>query len=249
MNERTNIMINQVRLDQPFTLPRDLKDLTRKHLKILYPYFHKHIIDTDKKIHNTLNVKALSHDEPLSTFVTVMMFYMFNLPFEAYCLVHTKDLEKIKAAGFKTPAKSIFKKQILSRLKTADFSPKDLETAEKLIDEYRYPYEIDFFLPYDDKFLDPENRLYWNTTTINKIFGEELPEAVTALKQHEEKTCLVKCIIRLNHFHFINRDEFIIEVIKHFTYQLISDYDYPIKFNTTTTKPITATHILDVKEI
>lgn len=241
-------MIMQIRLDQPFTLPRSLKDFTRKNLKTLYPYFHKHIIDTDKKIHNNLNVNAIPYDKALQTLVSEMDKLLDNLPFEAYCLVHTKDMEKIKASGIKTPAKSIFTSKTLKRLKSGKLSEEKLAMAETLMEEYDKPYEIDFFMPYDDKYLAEENRLFWDESTMNKIFATAIPEAVNLLKQ-AKNTYLVKCIIRYKHFSDEDKNTFIIEVLKHFTYSLMTGYNYPIKFKSTTTHGIKAAHILNVTEL
>lgn len=238
-------MIMQIRVDQPFTLPRSLKDFTRKNLKTLYPYFHKHIIDTDKKIHNTLNTAAIPRDPELNTLVEEMDKLLYNLPFEVYCIIHTNDMEAIKRKGFRIPARSIFNKRTLDRLASSGFHEDKLLLAESILNKYNEEYEIDFFMPYTESYIDKENRLFSDKTTMNKIFGSTLPEAICYLNS-EKNACLMRCIVRYRNFCEDDKRAFIIEILKHFTYNLISGYNYPISFISSTSTNIKASRILDI---
>lgn len=241
-------MIMQIRVDQPFTLPRSLKDFTRRNLKTLYPYFHKHIIDTDKKIFNTLNAAAIPRDRDLKELVEEMDKLLYNLPFEVFCIIHTNDIDAIMQKGFRIPARSIFNKRTLSRLAENNFDKDNLFRAENILDKYNDGYEIDFFMPYKESFIYNESPLFSDTTTMSRIFNETLPEAIHCLNS-EKNACLMRCIVRYRNFCEADKNDFIIEILKHFTYSLVSGYDYPITFSSSTSANIKASRILEITKI
>lgn len=241
-------MIMQIRVDQPFTLPRSLKDFTRRNLKTLYPYFHKHIIDTDKKVYNTLSTAAIPRDKALNNLVEEMDKLLYNLPFEVFCIIRTNDTDTIIQRGFKIPARSIFKTRTLNRLALGGLSEDKLSLAKTILDEYDGGYEIDFFMPYKDNYIHENNPLFSDKTTMNRIFGDSLPEAISCLNS-EKNTYLMRCIVRYRNFCNDDKSAFIIEVLKHFTYSLISGYDYPIIFQSSTSENIKASRILEITRI
>lgn len=238
-------MIMPIRLNQPFTLPIDIKYVTRSNLKILYPYFHRRIIESDGKIHNTLNENCIEHDKNLKQLVDTIDGILKTKPFEAYFIINTNTPEKIRNSGYRIPAKSIFINRCLKRLSNAGFPEEKIELAEKILNKYNEDYLLDFFMPMDNSCNNSDSFLYHDQTTMHSIFYNSLPEALNYLNSNDN-LYLVRFIIRYKDFNEQDKNHFIIEILKYFTYQLMTDYDYPLFFKSTTAFHIKKSHIIDV---
>lgn len=238
-------MIMPIRLEQSFTLPREIKYLTRSNLKILYPYFHRRIIDADKKIHNNLNENCIDNDAKLKELCDELEKILLNRPFEVYFIIHTDNEEKLKKGGLRLPAKSTFNRQCLKRLKATGFPAEKLKEAEKLLDEFNGPGEMDFFMPATSEYLSKGKQLYIDKSTMTAVFENKLPEALNYLNKCD-KAYLVRCIIRYKNFSNKDKNRFKIEILKHFTYQLMTEYNYPIVFHSTSSQTISKSRVLEI---
>lgn len=238
-------MIMPIRLEQSFTLPREIKYLTRSNLKTLYPYFHRRIIDSDKKIHNTLNENCIENDKDLKELCDALEEILLNKPFEIYCFIHTDNEEKLKKGGLRIPAKSSFSRQCLKRLKATGFPEDKLKIAEQLLDAFNGPGEMDFFMPAASEYLSKGNQLYIDKSTMTAVFENKLPEALDYLDKYD-KAYLVRCIIRYKSFNDKDKNRFKIEILKHFTYLLMTEYNYPLIFNSTTSQNIPKSRVLEI---
>ena len=237
-----------IRLEQSFTLPREIKYLTRSNLKTLYPYFHRRIIDSDKKIHNNLNENCLNTDVRLKELCDELEIILANKPFEAYCIIHTDNEEKISKGGLRIPATSTFVRTCLKRLKATGFPKEKLNEAKVLLDEFQGPFVMDFFMPADSDYLCFGKQLYIDNSSMKAVFSNKLPEALDYLNKYKN-AYLVRCIIRYKNFCEDDKNRFKIELLKHFTYQLMTDYDYPLVFHSTTSQNIPKSRVLEVTPI
>lgn len=240
-------MIMRIRLDQPFTLPQSIKGLIRKNLKFLYPYFHKRIIEPDGRIHNTLSLECIKHDENIRQLVHDIYEIIHNCPFEAFLIIHTNHPESISSKGLRIPANSIFKSRCINTLKLNGFPSDKLIEAKKLLSEYDEPIGIDFFMPFCEKYIDSDNCLSPYKTALSKIFNQSLPEALDYLSS-DKNTYLVQCIVRFRSLNTKDQKLFIIEIIKYFTYKLMTDFDYPLALSSTTFSSLKSSYIINVSE-
>lgn len=241
-------MIMRIRVDEPFTLPRTLKDITIKNMELIRNYFNKQIRNADGSIYCTLNTNSIDKNKALETLVEEIDQMLFNKPFEAYCITRTDNPDRITEKGLPIPAASTFARKICKLLNEKGLNKSQLDSVRELIIAGNYNPKINFFMPCTHDYSTSHDYIYFGGEQAVSVFNEQMPEILELLKE-QQTPYLIKCIIRYNNFNKEDRNEFIIELIKHSFYSIVSDYDYPIKFKSSTAYRINANRIISIKEI
>lgn len=240
-------MIMRIRVDEPFTMPKELKNHIIKNLDILKIYFNKNIISADGIIHCTLNLSSISSDEQLQKLVLKLDKLMENYPFEAYHITNLFSPDKIIRSGIRLPAKITYGRRICQYLRKKNFNKNDIDKAYRLLTGDDYEYKLYYFMPENYDSINSQDYIYYGGRYALELLSDSFPN-ITEYLRNDNEVSLVKVVLRYSEFNDDDKIRFIIEIIKHVVYSVISDYHYPIKFEGFVTKNLTPRRIIDVKK-
>lgn len=242
-------MIMRIRVDQPFTLPRTLRVLISKNLDILYPYFNKNIINAERLPLCTLTADSLLRNTKLKALYRQMDYLLDKLPFEAYSITRVDNSEDILRKGLNIPAPTTLASGICKILSGQHVSKENLNLVrEHIKNQGKNCSCIPFFMPMNSDYMSYPEYIYFGGQTIMNLFSNHTSEILDKLK-HQKTPILIKCIIRYRDFSDNDKAVFMVELIKHITYSIMGDYNYPISFRSTCTRNITPNRILEITRL